>query len=213
MQKNNRFKQGLLALAVSLTLAAPATSWAEIIHGQVVSISNGDTLTVLDEHKVEHRIRLSGIDAPEKAQAFGQRSKEHLSELVFGKIVDVGWMKTDKYGRTIGKVLVNGQDANLAQVEAGLAWHYKAYEKEQPAADRVSYANAEINARSRRSGLWADSNPVPPWDFRHGTGDAQRNSEWHEKSEPPCPCGGKDQCSGQKGGVYCMTETGKRKYF
>lgn len=143
--------------------------YGETLEGKVVGISDGDTITVLNSAKTQHKIRLAGIDAPEKAQAFGVRSKQHLSDLVFGKSVSVDWNKTDKYGRTIGKVVVNGQDANLSQVQAGLAWHYKQYEKEQSAPDRSSYAQAEIDAKARRLGLWHDAIPVPPWDFRHHT--------------------------------------------
>ena len=96
---------------------------AATLSGKVVGISDGDTIDVLDSSKTTHRIRLAGIDAPEKAQPFGQRSKEHLSDSVFGKQVDVQGGKIDKYGRTVGKILVNGFDANLEQIRAGLAWH------------------------------------------------------------------------------------------
>ena len=95
------------------------------VDGQVVGVTDGDTITVLDGQRTQHKVRLAGIDAPEKAQAFGQRSKEHLSSLVFGRQVKVETEKQDRYGRTVGKVLVEGRDANLAMVVAGLAWHYK----------------------------------------------------------------------------------------
>lgn len=107
-----------------------------------------------------------GIDAPEKSQAFGNRSKQHLAELIFNKEVNVEYYKKDKYGRTIGKISVNGTDANLEQVKAGLAWHYKRYEIEQTPEDRVRYANAEDRARHEKLGLWADRNPIPPWEYR-----------------------------------------------
>jgi endonuclease YncB( thermonuclease family) len=80
--------------------------------------------------------------------------------------VVVEWSKYDRYGRVVGKVLVNGRDAGLAQVAAGLAWHYKAYLREQKSEDQMSYAAAEEAARRRRLGLWRDSMPTPPWDFR-----------------------------------------------
>ena len=86
---------------------------AATLKGKVIGISDGDTVDVLDSSKTTHRIRLAGIDAPEKAQPFGQRSKEHLSDSVFGKQVEVHGGKIDKYGRTVGKILVNGFDANL----------------------------------------------------------------------------------------------------
>lgn len=114
-----------------LTLNVVAAS----LSGKVIGVSDGDTIDVLDGSKTVHRIRLTGIDAPEKAQPFGQRSKEHLSDTVFGKQVEVQAGKSDKYGRTVGKVLVKGVDANLEQVKAGFAWHYKQYASEQSVSD------------------------------------------------------------------------------
>lgn len=146
---------------------ASAAAFAGQIDGLVVGVSDGDTISVLDAAKVQHKIRLAGIDAPEKKQAFGNRSKESLSELVFDKAVTIETNKKDRYGREVGKVLVNGMDANLAQVQRGMAWHYKAYEREQPAIDRKVYADAENEAKAARRGLWSDAYPVPPWDFRH----------------------------------------------
>jgi endonuclease YncB( thermonuclease family) len=155
-----------LPIAAVILLAALSCN-AATIYGKVVGVADGDTITVLDADNTQHKIRLSGIDAPEKKQAFGQRSKQSLSDLVFSKTVAVETTKRDRYGREIGKVIVNGVDANLVQVQRGFAWHYKAYEREQPAIDRKVYANAENEARAARRGLWADVEPVPPWDFRH----------------------------------------------
>jgi endonuclease YncB( thermonuclease family) len=148
-------------------LAALATCNAATIEGRVVGIADGDTITVLDADKTQHKIRLAGIDAPEKKQPFGQRSKESLSELVFSKTVKVETDKRDKYGREVGKVMVGEMDANLAQVQRGMAWHYKAYEREQSVIDRKVYADAENEASAARRGLWADVAPVSPWEFRH----------------------------------------------
>lgn len=139
---------------------------AETIAGKVVGVADGDTVTVLDAGKTQRKIRLSGIDAPEKAQPFGQRSKENLSNLVFGKQVVVDAGKTDRYGRTVGKVVAGEVDANLEQVRAGYAWHYTKYEREQPVKDRGVYAQAEIDARAARTGLWRDATQVAPWDWR-----------------------------------------------
>lgn len=148
-------------------LALAFTANAEAITGRVVGVADGDTITVLDGDKVQHKIRLAGIDAPEKKQPFGQRSKQSLSDLVFAKSVTVETDKLDKYKRNVGKVLVGGVDANLEQVKRGMAWHYKAYEREQSPADRKAYSDAEDAAKAARRGLWADTEPVPPWDFRH----------------------------------------------
>lgn len=142
-------------------------SIADTLEGRVVGVADGDTVTVLDASNVQFKIRLMGIDAPEKKMPFGQRSKEHLSDLVFNKQVTVEYNKRDKYGRTVGKILVNGVDANLEQVKAGMAWHYKQYQREQSVDDRSAYAQAEDQARDSRTGLWTDSDPTPPWDWRH----------------------------------------------
>lgn len=139
---------------------------AETLIGRVVGVSDGDTVKILDETNRQWKIRLMGIDAPEKKQAFGQRSKSNLSDLVFNKTVSVEYSKRDKYGRTVGKILVNGLDANLEQVKAGMAWHYKQYEREQSQHDRQAYSNAEVRARSERLGLWNDALPTPPWAWR-----------------------------------------------
>jgi endonuclease YncB( thermonuclease family) len=134
--------------------------------GRVVAITDGDTLTILTTDRVQHRVRLAGIDTPEKRQPFGQVAKDHLSSLVNGQTVKVNYYKRDRYGRIVGTVLVNGADAGLRQIEAGLAWHYKQYQGEQDASDRARYANVEIEAQEARRGLWAlpEAQRVPPWD-------------------------------------------------
>lgn len=160
-----------LALIWALWIAAALgiqTVSADTLRGKVVGVSDGDgdTLTVLDEQHHPHKIRLAGIDAPEKAQSFGQQSKQHLSDLVFKANVSVEHHKVDRYGHTIGKVMLNGQYVNIQQIAAGLAWHYKAYEKEQSIADRLSYASAENLARKNSLGLWRDTEHIAPWDWR-----------------------------------------------
>jgi endonuclease YncB( thermonuclease family) len=155
-----------LPFVAALVLVA-LTCHTATIDGRVVGVADGDTITVLDADKVQHKIRLSGIDAPEKKQPYGQRSKESLSDLVFDKPVTIETDKRDKYQREVGKVLVGGMDANLEQVTRGMAWHYKAYEREQPPNDRKLYAAAENASKAARRGLWADADPTPPWDFRH----------------------------------------------
>jgi len=154
----------ILLLAAFLLFVHTAT--ANTLHGRVVGVADGDTVTVLDATNTQWKIRLMGIDAPEKKMPFGQKSKESLSALVFNKQVAVAFNKRDKYGRTVGKILVDGVDANLEQVKSGLAWHYKQYEREQSATDRTAYAQAEEQARSEHRGLWVDPDPTPPWDWR-----------------------------------------------
>jgi len=153
-------------LFTAFLLVFAISAHAETITGRVVGIADGDTVTVLDAQKVQHKIRLAGIDAPEKAQPFGNRSKVSLSDLAFDKMVTVETDKRDRYGREVGKVLVNGRDVNLIQVERGMAWHYKAYEREQSSSDRKLYDAAESDAKAARRGLWRDAEPTPPWEFR-----------------------------------------------
>lgn len=151
--------------ALASLMSAAATASADI-EGAVVGISDGDTITVLDDARVQHKVRLAGIDAPEKGQAFGARAKQSLSDCAFGNRARVAGEKIDRYGRLVGKVVVEGVDCNLRQVEAGLAWHYKQYQREQSRQDRLAYARAEEQARVHRFGLWRDVDPQAPWDYR-----------------------------------------------
>lgn len=155
-----------LKIILCILLLAHGFATAETIQGKVVRVADGDTIMVLDQAKTQHKIRLSGIDAPEKGMPFGQKSKQHLSDLVAGRMVMVETIKVDRYKRNVGKVLLDGQDANLAQVEAGFAWHYKAYQREQSPADRHVYSQAEERAREAKKGLWLDREPEPPWEWR-----------------------------------------------
>jgi endonuclease YncB( thermonuclease family) len=164
-------------LLVYWLLLSPVLAAAESLQGIVIQVADGDTVTVLDSAYVQHKVRLSGIDAPEKKQAFGTRSKQHLMSLLQDKEVIVIWNKHDRYGRIIGKMLPaqcatnacpDTRDAGLAQVRAGLAWHSKQYQRDQEAGDRERYAVAEYAARLNHDGLWQDASPVPPWDYRRG---------------------------------------------
>jgi len=153
-------------LVSALALLVSTTALAGVLLGRVVAVTDGDTVKVLDASNVQHVVRLAGIDAPEKKMPFGQRSKQNLSDLVFGKEAVVEGEKNDRYGRLVGKVLVNGHDANLAQIQAGMAWHYKQYQREQSAEDRKIYSAAEDTAKSSKLGLWSGADPVPPWTWR-----------------------------------------------
>lgn len=121
---------------------------------------------MLDATNTQHRIRLQGIDAPESHQAFGTQSKKNLSNLIFDRDVTIEYEKTDQYGRIVGKILFEGKDINLEQIKAGMAWHYKEYQREQTPEDRELYARAEDEARSARRGLWVDADPIEPSAFR-----------------------------------------------
>jgi len=158
MRFTNLFSLALLLFSFGLN--------AGTIQGKVVSVADGDTITVLDATNTQHKIRLQGIDAPEKAQPFGQKSKQSLSQMVQSKQVTVEYQKKDKYGRTLGKVLHNGTDVCLEQIKLGMAWHYKQYKSDQPKEDRALYDQTEQDARAKKAGLWIDKAPTPPWEFR-----------------------------------------------
>ena len=140
---------------------------AEVLIGKVVGITDGDTITVLDAGKTEHKVRLMGIDAPEKKQDFGNESKKALSYYIYQKEVTVEYKKQDRYKRKVGKVILDNQDICLQMVKDGMAWHYKDYEKEQSKTDRDLYSQAELKARESRLGLWQDSKATAPSAFRH----------------------------------------------
>jgi endonuclease YncB( thermonuclease family) len=142
-------------------------SLAEEIIGKVIKVSDGDTITVLDSNNQKHKIRLKGIDAPETQQAFGDVSMQSLIELVHDKKVVVIWDKKDKYYRILGKVIIDGKDANYEQLKRGLAWYYKQYEKDLTEEDRNKYSEGEEWARNYSKGLWKDPTTIPPWEFRH----------------------------------------------
>lgn len=155
----------IAALLLSIVCAAPAfaVQWSGII----VGVADGDTLTLLDANRIQHRIRLDGIDAPERKQPFGQRSRESLTELAKGRTAIADCPKTDRYGRAVCHVRVDGVDVAFAQLKRGFAWHYLKYAHEQQPAMRRLYERAEREARAGRNGLWSDSAPTAPWDYRH----------------------------------------------
>jgi len=147
-------------LIVILTaLVSASISFA--LQGKVIKIADGDTLTLLTVDKSQVRVRLYGIDAPESKQDYGTKSKQYLSKLVFGQIVDVEDLGKDLYGRTIGKVYLDDQYINLMMVQSGLAWWYKTYAK----ADK-ELSLAQAKAKQQQLGLWALPNPIAPWEFR-----------------------------------------------
>jgi endonuclease YncB( thermonuclease family) len=152
-------------LGLLLSLGCPSHRALEPFVGRVIGVSDGDTLTVLRDGNVQVRIRLAGIDCPEKRQDFGQAAKEHASEMAFGQAVEIRPETVDRYGRTVAVVLCpGGQNLNLSLVRAGLAWHYRAY------SDDESLAEAEAEARAAGRGLWSRPDRVPPWEFRRGAG-------------------------------------------
>ena len=145
----------------SLAYASPTR-----LEGRIREVTDGDTVTLVDNGQGVHKIRLNGIDAPEASQAFGGASKRHLEALVARKYVVAECVKRDKYKRLVCKLLIDNTDVNLTQVESGFAWHFKKYQSDQLPADRQLYAAAERNARAAKKGLWQEPNPLAPWDFR-----------------------------------------------
>ncbi len=153
----------LIVLALVLCnlplLAQERNPPTQTLTGKVVTVHDGDTVTVLVGRK-QVRVRFNGIDAPESSQAFGSKSRDALKESLQGKTVRVVSHGEDKYGRMLGDVYLESKLINAAQVEAGLAWHYKQYSKDP------ELAKLEEQARAVKKGLWSDPNPIPPWEFR-----------------------------------------------
>jgi endonuclease YncB( thermonuclease family) len=198
----------LLPALLVLTLPISPPAHADTLFGTVVRILDGDTVEVLDVRKDLHRIRLAGIDAPESKQPFGTKAKQQLSALVGGEAVSVEWHKRDRYGRTVGTLMVDGMDVNLAMVRAGYAWWYREYAGEQSPSDRRLYEAAENAARRDGDGLWTDPRPIAPWDWRDG-GKAVPA----KPSSGACPCDSGRTCTGPRGGIYCVRDSGSKQYF
>ena len=150
------------------------SSQAETLTGKVVSIADGDTLTILSGD-VRHRVRVAGIDAPEKGQDYAHRSWQSLMQMAYGKTATLECQKTHRYQGKVCKVMVQPQsctrcghtlDVGLAQIIAGAAWWYRQYAHEQSAEDRGRHESEELESRQRRRGLWALPTPIPPWEWR-----------------------------------------------
>lgn len=142
-------------------LFPPILGCSQMITGKVVRVADGDTLTLLDSNNKQIRIRLYGIDCPEARQDFGTAAKKFTSNLCFSKAVSVDVKDVDRYGRTVDIVWVQDTiNVNLELLKAGLAWHYKHFDKSK------EFANAESQARKQKIGVWSHRNAVAPWDFR-----------------------------------------------
>ena len=155
------FRKGMiLFLFLSFTFIFPphVLAWS----GKVVGVADGDTIKVLKRNQ-QVRIRLYGIDCPEKRQPFGHQAKRYTNSMVRGKRVKVHPVTKDRYGRTVAMVSVNGQNLNQSLVRAGFAWVYPKYCKMHICTDWYRF---EAHARKTKQGLWRDPNPVPPWEWR-----------------------------------------------
>jgi endonuclease YncB( thermonuclease family) len=158
----------IFSLLILFCLCGPA--YPQTYEGKVIGVSDGDTITILIGGRTQLKVRLAEIDAPEKSQAFGQRSKQSLSDLVFGKQVKVEQQDWDRYGRVVGRVYADGLDVNAEQVKRGTAWVYRKY-----AHDQALFA-LEQEAKNNKRSLWADPHAIPPWEYRHGGKPASRNA-------------------------------------
>jgi micrococcal nuclease len=147
-----------MALIFIIVLPCPALGWT----GKVVGVSDGDTITVLHD-KHPKKIRLYGIDCPEKRQPFGKRAKQFTSDMVFGKVVEIEPVATDRYGRTVALVRVENITINEELIRKGLGWVYVRYCK-SPLC--VEWQGLQLAAQNEKRGLWGDSNHIPPWEFR-----------------------------------------------
>lgn len=157
----------LMAFLILIACSIASSALADTITGKVVSVADGDTLTILDEARVQHKVRLAQIDAPETShgknkpgQPFGNDSKQSLAQLTFGKVVTASCGDTDRYGRSVCGISVDGIDVNREQVQRGMAWVYRRY-----AHDTTLY-RAEDDAKREKRGLWRLEDAVPPWEWR-----------------------------------------------
>ena len=182
-----------LALSIFLAtrLATAVLGQELVIQGRVVGVTDGDTLKVLVADQKLLRVRLAFCDAPEKKQAFGSRAKQAMSELVFGKDIDLRPHVIDRYGRTVAQVGVDGKDVGLEMVRRGLAWVYELYITEASSEVQETYRKAQEEAKANRQGLWSNPNSIPPWIFRDLAKAHQEQaiaSNWieaHQKSADP----------------------------
>jgi endonuclease YncB( thermonuclease family) len=190
----------VVIVSALLALCLPAAARAvDFVEGAVVAVSDGDTITVLDRDRRQHRVRLLGIDAPERGQDFGERSHQSLAGMVFGKQVHVIVPKLDRYGRKLGKVTVGKVDVNLEQIKAGMAWYYRQYQEDVFKIDRPLYDRAEREAKAVKRGLWADPRPISPWEFRR-TERARRETASEQPAEPTAGTPAKPQAEANAAG-------------
>lgn len=162
-----RKQVGLILFLCFCISAALATT----ISGRVVGVMDGDTIEILSNRQT-YRLRLDGIDCPEKSQAFGNAAKQVCSNLCFGKTAKAVYTDKDRYGRYLAKVILpGGAELNATLLKNGYAWHYKQYSKD------AYYAALELAARKAKAGLWADKNPIPPWQYRRGVSVQQSGTQ------------------------------------
>ena len=185
----------LLNLISLILFLVPIPSFCQTIAGTVISVADGDTITILDSNKEKHKIRLYGIDCPEGDQPFADAAKKHTTSLVAQKMITVEVFDDDRYGRTVGVVTADRVNVNLQLIHAGYAWVYRNYCKEKFCR---TWLKIENQARQVSAGLWADEKPVPPWEWRNAarnnitsksavsTGSYHGNVKSHVFHRPSC---------------------------
>lgn len=176
MPSSRSVNKALATAGLVLALAACRQGEAQTytLRGTVSAVVDGDTLDI-GHGAARRRIRIAGIDAPERGQAFGLKARQHLDGLAYRQPVEARCSKTEirpenGRARAICTVTANGTDLGLAQLRAGYAWHFRRFSHEQQREQRNTYAQAEQQARAQHAGLWTDPRPLAPWDWR----DAQR---------------------------------------
>ncbi len=156
----SKFRFHVFVLTICVFLFA-GTKWSTDLVGKVIKVSDGDTVTILMTGNSEAKIRFDGIDCPEKSQAYGMQAKQFTSDRAFDKIVRIDYSGKDRYGRFLGYVILpDGGNLNKELLKAGLAWHYKQYNKS------AELDALEKQARAAHRGLWVDPSPMPPWQYR-----------------------------------------------
>lgn len=183
----------LLAAAMTLVmtmLLACVTSAAQVppkeLHGRIVRVTDGDTVTLEGTDNTRIKIRLAGIDAPESRMPYGHTAQAYLAGLVLNNEVVAVTQKQDRYGRTVATLLLGTQDINLTMVQVGMAWHYKRYAHEQPRNQAANYAQSELVARTEGLGLWQQEKPIPPWlwrKYRMFPDKHEKNHSWNCTSQ------------------------------
>jgi len=233
-KKTDRKKNYIFLLIFILSSSSSAVvAGSSPFTGKVISVSDGDTITVLKNNNEQVKIRLSGVDCPEGGQAYGKKAKSFISSMVFKKSVTVEPETTDRYGRTVAMVLTDGRNLSEQLIARGYGWVFRKYCTWAFCDD---WLRLEEKARLARIGLWADDNPVPPWDWRaeqrrgsgasalgnvnnlamvggsSGTGLYHGNIESHVFHSPGCQHYTCKNCSVEVGSVEAAVEAGYREH-
>lgn len=180
-----------LCIALGILSAQASSARAETFTTKVIAVLDGDTVLVAQSGKRPTKIRLAGIDAPEKAQAFGAKSRQALVELVLNREVRVETVATDKFGRRVAQLIRDGSNVNQQQVRSGMAWEYSYFHRDR------EYAALQREAQQAQLGLWSQPNPIPPWEWRktHPSAAAAPRGKSLDTEVSDFNCGRKQHCS------------------